>query len=477
MKDNRIEALMESLAKKEISRRAFFARALGLGLSYSAIAALLEACARAPTPTPTPAATPTPPPAPTPTLANKLSLLGYSSHANVLKAEIPYFAEKTGIEVTFEEVVPKDARDKLTTTHRGETSPWDVIPFWAQTGQEMAHRGWLADMTEQVNEVFKPKADDLLGGWSIFTPVTYKGRIYGVPFDGGCVIMQWNRALLEERGLDPDGPKEWHKTRNSYEEFIEYAKACTFEKDGVPYYGYSAPWGAQVYGEMMWYTQMFGGDIMDLSKNGPWGEPIMNQEPGVRALQLMVDLLNTYKVMDPACLTYNWTPDYAPIYLDGRIAIIVTWAYLTHVAEIPEKSKIVGQADFGSNFAGETSASWEGPEYQAISAFAPNGEEVAWKWLEHMTSWEMQKLQGLDGNWAPIWKSVLTDPEVSQVMTEGPTLVQQMEYPHSVYYTPDWEQWREILVAECHNALRLEKTPKEALDDCVGQINALRATY
>ncbi len=472
MDDNKLDGLVNDLTTNRIKRREFVKMALALGVSSSVIGSLIQACS----PQETPISAPEEATESVLTLAEKISIAEWASHGPVLKKTIPIFEANTGIDVELEEMVATDSRDKLITTHRGGQSPWDVIAFWAQTGQEMAHRGWLTDITDRVNELFKPKADDLLGGWSIFTPVTYKDRIYGVPFDGGCTILQWNKALLSERGLDPERPAKWHETPNSVDEFIEYAKACTFEKDGIPHYGYTAPWGKQVYGEMMWFTQMYGGNILDLSKNQPWGEPIMNQEPGVKALQLMVDLLTKYKVMDPASITYNWTPDYAPTYLDGRIAIISTWAYLTHVAEIPDVSKIAGNVGFGCNFAAVTSASWEGPEYEAISAFAPNGEEVAWKWLEHMASPEMQKLQGLDGNWAPFLKSILNDPEVAKVMTEAPVLIQQMEYPHSVYYTPDWQQWVDILVAECGNALRLAKTPKEALDDCVDQINTLRST-
>jgi multiple sugar transport system substrate-binding protein len=415
MNEKKLENMVDKVATNQMTRREFLVTALAMGLSYSAIGTLLQSCAPRDEPTPAPGEEIIP----TPTLATKLSMAQYSTHANVFGETVPIFKERTGIEVVIEEMVPADSRDKIVATHRGGTSPWDVITFWAQTGQEMAHRGWLVDLTDRVNALFKPNADDLLGGWSIFTPVTYKDRIYAVPFDGGCTILQWNKALLSERGLDPDRPAKWHEIPYSVDEFIEFAKACTFEKDGVPYYGYSAPWGNQVYGEMMWFTQMYGGDIMDLTKNQPWGEPTMNQEHGQKALQLMVDLLTKHEVMDPACVTYNWTPDYAPTYLDGRIAIISTWAYLTHVAQNPERSKIVGNAGFGCNFAAETSASWEGPEYQAISIFTPNGAEVAWKWLEHMSSQEMQKLQGLDGNWAPIWNPVLLDPEVQEIMTEG----------------------------------------------------------
>ena len=244
----------------------------------------------------------------------------------------------------------------------------------------------------------------------------------------------------------------------------------------MQYWGFADQWAEQVAGTFHMLIQMYGGDSFDMSKNQPYGEPIMNSDEGITALQWMVDLLYKHKAIDPASLTYDWVFDFTPGYLGGRTGFIITWPFVTHVAQDPEQSAIVDKNGFAPNFAAETSATIEGTEFQSISAYAPHGPEAAWLWLEHMSNYDMMKLQGLESGWAPIYKSLLNDPEITAAMFEGPVIAQSLEYPRQGYFTPDSTQWDEILRGELHAALREEKSPKEALDAAVEGINAMRAS-
>ncbi|MCE7980875.1 MAG: extracellular solute-binding protein [Caldilinea sp. CFX5] len=404
-----------------------------------------------------------------------LNVALFSHDSEIQRAKGPAFTEATGIKLEFEDVVADSHRDKIISAHRAGSSPWDTVPLWASVVQEMADRGWLVDLTDLVAAGLGAQADDLVSGSSLFAAATYKDRIYAIPDKVGGPILQWNKALLSERGLDPEQPATWHSTKNSIDEFVGWAKELTYEKDGVQYWGYADNWGNQVGLTFHMLIQMYGGNSFDLSQNQPFGEPTMNSEEGVAALQWMVDLLNTHKCIDPASLTYNWVFDFTPGYLGGRTGFIITWPFVTHVAQDKEQSQIVDQNGFAPNFAAETSATVEGTEFQAISAYAPHGADAAWQWLEHATSKEMMRKQGLESGWAPIYKSLLNDPEITAKMFEGPVIAQSLDYPRQGYFTPDATQWDEILRNELHAALRLEKQPKEALDAAVEGIKAMRA--
>jgi multiple sugar transport system substrate-binding protein len=478
--DKRVDKLVADLHYGRISRRTFLKQALALGLSAPAIGAFLSACG----PTAAPVAEPTQAPAaqaPEPTavpeveLPEEINVLLFSHDAEIQQAKGPSFEEKYPTKVVFENVVADDHRDKLIAAHRAGTSDWDTIPQWAVVVKEMASRDWLVDLTPYLEQTLLQDEDDLLGGRSLFNPANLNGKIYAVPDKVGAPILQWNTELLEKVGLDPERPKSWHQERNSIDEFVEYAKECTFEENGVQYWGYAQEW-ERAPGQFHALIQMYGGDSLDFGSDGLYGEPIMNSEEGVAALQWMVDLLHKHKCIDPASVTYHWVFDFTPGYLDGRTAFVSTWPFVTHVSQDPEQSKIVDKNAFAPNFAAETSASTEGPEFQAISAYAPHGPDAAWLWLEHMSSKEMMKLQGMESGWAPIYKSVLNDPEVTQYMYEGPVIAQSYEYPHRRYFTPDFNEWDEILKNHLHNALRQEATPKEALDATVEDIKAMRAS-
>ena len=415
------------------------------------------------------------PPPPT----TKINIAEFSHYADVPELMIPSFEETYGVEVKMESVVAKDMRDKMLTTHRTGSSPWDVVPLWAAQAMEMANRGWLVDLTKEVNEYFGPMEDDILGGIKgLFGAVTMADKIYAVPDKTGTPILLWNKALLEKVGLDPEKPYEWHKKKNSIDEFVEYAKACTYVKNGVEHWGYVDQWGYEVDVEFNIFSNMFGGEQYDLTINPPWGEPIMNSTECVNALQWMVDLLHKHKCIDPASTTYDWCFDQIPGYFGGTVAFTITWPFLTHLAEDPEASTIVGKAAYAPNFAKETSASVEGTEFEGISTYAPHGKEWAWKWLKHKCSKEMMRVQAAEhGVWAPIYKSLLTDPDILKNLPEAPIIGLTYEYPHSRFWTPDHEGCAEILRDELHAALRLEKKPKEALDSAVTRIKELRSYY
>jgi multiple sugar transport system substrate-binding protein len=407
-------------------------------------------------------------------LPSTIRVAVFSHYEAVPKMMAPFFTKRTGIDVEFETVVAAEHRDKFISAHRAGTSAWDILPLWATSVQEMAHRGWLVDLTDLIESIFGPDRGGIVDVWDA---ATYKGRIYAVPDKIGGPILQWNKELLKEAGLDPERPAEWWKIKGSIDEFTEYCKATTFVKDGVEYWGFADQWGFEVIWSFNMFTQMFGGVTMDLTKNQPWGEPVMNQKPAVDALTWMVKMLNEWKCIDPASPTYNWVFDFTPGYLNGTVAMIITWPFIIHVAQNPEQSKIVGKTGFAPNFAAETTASVDGSEWQAISKFAPNGADAAWMWLEHVTSFDMMRRQALDGVWAPIYKSLLTDPEVVEKMPEAPVIRIVYDNPHSMFFTPDFAAWTDIMRDEIHAALRLEKTPQQAMDDCVRRINELRATY
>lgn len=477
MSSRNVNSVMSDLRPQSISRREFIRRTFALGLSASGLLVVSSACRPTPTvpPTQEPPSAVDPTATPTPALPQSLNILLFSHDAAIQQAKGPAFQDKYGVTPVFETVVADDHRDKIISAHRAATSPWDTLPQWATVVQEMAERGWLVDLTEFAEATLLKNADDLVSGAELFQAATFKDRIYAIPDKVGGPILQWNTSILEKRGLDRDRPKIWHETKYSIDEFIEWAKECTFEEGGVQYWGFADQWGRQVAGTFQILIQMFGGDAFDLSVNQPFGEPTMNSEEGVTALQWMVDLLHKHKCIDPASLTYDWVFDFTPGYLGGRTAFIITWPFVTHVAQDPEQSAIVDANGYAPNFAAETSATSEGTEYQAISSFSPHGVDAAWKWLEHMSSYEMMRLQGLESGWAPIYKSLLHDPEITQAMFEGPVISKSLDYPRQGYFTPDSTQWDEILRSEIHDALRQTKKPKEALDRAVELIKAMRA--
>ena len=377
-------------------------------------------------------------------------------------------------EITFEPMVADNHRDQIVSALRAGSSPWDVIPLWSFLTPDMAHRGWLADLTDRVREEFGEDFSDIVGGKGPFMNGFYNGKIYGVPVDVGGTILHWNKQLMTERGLDPEAPNTWHEEPGSINDFVEYAKALTFEKDGVPHWGFSDNWGEQAAISFNTFIQMHGGECMDLSGGDAFGRISFNDDPGVEALQFMVDLLHKHKVVDPASVTYNWVFDILPGYLDGRVGFLKTWPFVAAVAQDTTQSKVPGLVGFAPNFSAVTSATSQDPHFVAIPATAPAGVDAAWDYIKNRLSLPVQRQQAEAGSWAPIYSELYQEPAIRELFTTGDVIVKSLEYPSAVSATPDLQEWRSTLNAAISRALTLQLSPAEALNQAAEQVTANR---
>ena len=385
------------------------------------------------------------------------------------------YERRTEKSVKFEALVADNHRDKIIGSLRAGSSPWDVIPLWSFLTPEMASRGWLADLTDRIEDEFGSDFEQFVGGDAPFQNGLYEGRRYGVPVDVGGTILHWNKELLKKRGLDPEAPAGWHETAGSTEEFVRYAKELTFEEGGVQHWGFSDNWAEQAAITFNTFIQMFGGQCMDLSdEKDAYGEVTFHEGPGVEALQFMVDLLHTHKVVDPASVTYNWVFDITPGYLDGRVGFISTWPFVAGLAEDPEQSKIAGAAGHAPNFAAVTSATSQDPHYIAIPESAPGGVDAAWEYVKTRLSTPAQREQGEEGAWAPIYEDLYQEPAVREKFIQADVIVKSLEYPSSLSVTPDYMEWRSTLNTAISQALSQDKTPQEALNEAAEQVKASR---
>lgn len=404
----------------------------------------------------------TPPPAPKNT--GKLSLL-LGSHMNYLHALAADYEMKFGVKPQVEQITTPDLRTKLVAAFAARRSAWDSVFLTAALVREMAQNNWVKDATA--------RAEKALAGKKVperaFTSALYKGKKWALPVTIGAPILHWNKELLQKVGLDPEAPAKWHSQKNSYDEFLRYAKQLTRTIDGVQVYGYTDAWGGA--GIMQWFravVQMHAGKVLDDD-----GNPVFNGPAGVAAVEKMYDLLHTHKVVDPAVTTYTWVFDASPGFLNGQRGMFMTWPFIADVAEDATKSKIVGKAGFAPNFAVDTSASVDGSEFLAVPAAAEN-EEEGWRFLELAVSPEAQRKQGTTTGWIPIYEDLLSDKDVVAKQRAAPVVALSYKYPVDNYFTPDYAKWSEITSVELQEVLQKKKKPKEALDDAVKKINEER---
>ena len=98
-------------------------------------------------------------------------------------------------------------------------SPWDISGAINRSHLEQGVVEALDDyMTPEELEDFFPGA---------LEAYTYKGKLYGIPMSMTVHVMILNLDHFEEAGVEPPENGRW-----TWDEFVEKAKALTFDSDG-----------------------------------------------------------------------------------------------------------------------------------------------------------------------------------------------------------------------------------------------------
>lgn len=155
----------------------------------------------------------------------------------------------------------------------------DVILAWDDVAATADDKAWL--------KAFYPAL--MMNG-------TYKGKVYGIPFQRSTIVLYWNKDAFKEAGLDPNKPPA------SWNEMAQMAGKLV-RKDAS---GNVARWGVMVpsTGYAYWMFQAFarqnGHDLMNREGNRTnYAHPDV-----IAALQYWRDLGVKYKVMPQG--TVEW---------------------------------------------------------------------------------------------------------------------------------------------------------------------------
>ncbi len=109
------------------------------------------------------------------------------------------------------------------------------------------------------------------------------GNTYVIPTECNNIVIHGNKTTFANAGVDLPSP-DWTK-----DDFLEAAKAMTFEEDGVKHYGFAVP---QYYFMMEGWLRNNGSSFMedDLSA------PRINSPENVETIQFLQDLIYVHEV-------------------------------------------------------------------------------------------------------------------------------------------------------------------------------------
>lgn len=282
----------------------------------------------------------------------EITLVGRAATVPIVMALAQDWMDDTQIKVTPLEI-GGGLGQKMLESLATNTFLADVQLHEVNFGADLYSQGYFLPVDELVKEAID---------WDDIVPIyrervaSWQGEAYGIPYDGDNLSMAYRRDIMEDEeyrkrfadtygyDMDPEtGPTTW-------EEHAQYAEFFTnwdWNKDGQVSYGFAHMW-ARAGGSFWAYISRAAAyakhpDVPDFFFNISSGEPFINSEPFVRALDEWVNEMEAYA--PPGAVNMQWG-DCLNQWKTGRVAMVNWWGDHGKDAQDKENSMIRGLMGF-----------------------------------------------------------------------------------------------------------------------------------
>ena len=344
-----------------------------------------------------------------------LEMVVWNYSIDTIQDNIKKFEEENpDIKVNLTDYTWPDYQDSLILRFRGDTTTdviyggQDWLPAWAAAGFVAP----LEDIApaEAIEALKKDMAPFALGD------MTYKGKLYGLPYYADTISFLYNKKILEDSGIAV--PTTWEEVAAAAEKL----KAGGMEHPIVYEYNQELPnffdaFVAQVYGR--------GGDLFDAE-----GKAVFN-DPNNEAFKHLAWLADAFKkgLVQPE----THESKIIPAMNTGKHAFTVVYNYVLAAMNNPADQPLAGQFALAP-MPGSAHATLGFTKFYAVTAKTaadPERAAAAWKLIEFMAGkpytvakrWAAEK--GLGFGQIPLFD----DPEVIEAWgkwIEVPTLKTQV---------------------------------------------------
>jgi len=235
------------------------------------------------------------------------------------------FTPQTGITVNWVDVPHNEMHQKFLTEAASGAGAIDVFNADQPWVPEFAAAGYIVDLDRYVTS--EDRSDFLK---IALQTVTYKGKIYALPYLVHDCVLYYRKDLLKEAGIA--------KLPTTWAEYIADAQKLT--KNGVFGTIVEGKQSGAASAKFLDVVYQAGGSVFD-----DQGKPAIGKA-WVDAFNLYLDLIYTYKVAPPGSPTFD-NADTHNLLIQGKLAMAPGWPYMYSMAEDPKISKVVGLIGVG----------------------------------------------------------------------------------------------------------------------------------
>ena len=334
-------------------------------------------------------------------------------------------AKHPGVKVV-QEVGPHSStefHDLVTQKLRNRDPQMDVFFMDVIWPAEFAAAGWALPL-----DSFFPAGEQRAFLPAPIAANSYDGHIYGVPMFVDAGMLYYRKDLLEKYKLSP--PRTWP-------ELVRQARLI-LDQERDPYLtGYSAQF-KQYEGlvcNMMEFILSNGASLWDERKL----QSTIDSDKAKEAVRFVRDQI-VGAIANRGILAYQ-EPESLALFTQGKAIFHRNWPYAWEASNDPQQSKVAGQVGIMPlpAFPGQKSAATLGGWQLGISRFSRNAQ-LAWQFVDYMTSRETQRRLALYTGRAPARKALYDDPEIlkksPQFRSQYETFTRAAPRPRTPVYLP-----------------------------------------
>ncbi len=330
---------------------------------------------------------------------------------------------------------------------------------------QFVESNWLEPLNKYISE---SSFDTTVFFQNILNSVDkHNGKLYGLPVFNDVGLLYYRKDLLHANGYDSP-PETWRDLLN------ECLKIQKEERKNDPnFYGFV--WqGAQYEGlicDFLEYAASDGGGIL---KNGKID---LNTPQNEKALQFMQNLIGKYKISPPNTYTEMKEEEVRRAFQRGDALFERNWTYawkLQQANDSPVKGKV--GVTMLPHFDSSQSVSCLGGWHIGISRFS-NEKEKAWKFIQFVTSYEVQKSLVLNVGWNPARKDVYFDKDVIRELPTVKILYEALQHSVARPALPYYSEVSDVIQRYVNNCLAGKIKPAEALKEMQKEEDRLTNIY
>jgi sorbitol/mannitol transport system substrate-binding protein len=290
------------------------------------------------------------------------------------------------IKVNYVTLPENESRAKITASVSTKSNEFDVVMISNYETPMWARYGWISDLQPYIGQTSGYDAKDFIP--SIRDSLSYRGRMYSVPFYGESSFLVYRKDLFAQAHLKMPAHPTWTQIASFAQRLTNKSKGIA----GICLRGQSG-WG-QVLAPLDTVINTFGGRWYDQNWRAQLTSPAYE-----RAVSFYVNLVTKYG--EPGAAGDGFA-ECATQYGQGKAAMWYDATSTAGTIEAAGTSTVVGKNGYVAAPVMKTrNAGWLYTWSLAIPATSPN-KEAAWKFMAWATSKAYIQLVGRKLGWASL---------------------------------------------------------------------------